>query len=107
MKSQIQQQHKRLNCWEFMECGREPDGDKEHELGVCPASTRDAQDGLNHGKRGGRVCWALVGTLCFGEVQGVFVEKIATCLECEFYHYVRRQENKDFRHALPQKNNDL
>jgi hypothetical protein len=101
MKSPMQQ-GECLNCWEFKKCGREPGGRNEHKLGVCPAAEWDKRDSINGGKRGGRICWALVGTLCGGRVQGVFAEKIATCLDCEFYHYVHQQEGKDFRHALPQ-----
>jgi len=27
-----------VNCWEFKKCGREPNGLKAIELGICPAS---------------------------------------------------------------------
>lgn len=90
----------RLNCWEFKKCGREPGGIKEQELGVCPAAELEKYEGINRGRKGGRVCWALVGTLCGGQVQGVFAKKTATCKVCDFYKYVYQQEGKDFRHAL-------
>lgn len=89
-----------FNCWEFKKCGREPDGLKVSELGVCPAAAEKKYTGLNKGKRGGRVCWAIVGTLCGGRVQGVFAEKVTNCINCDFYNYVEMQEGQDFRHTL-------
>ena len=40
--------------------------------GVCPAPTRIAVDGTNNGYNAGRICWAIAGTFCEGEVQGTF-----------------------------------
>jgi hypothetical protein len=40
---------KRLNCWEFKKCGREPGGHKVEELGVCPATTDKEFNGVNKG----------------------------------------------------------
>ena len=62
------------NCWEFKKCGREKDGAKALELGVCPAYP-------DHG----RDCWAEAGTLCGGKVQGTSAEKIGNCRKCDFY----------------------
>ncbi|MCF8062878.1 MAG: hypothetical protein K9M82_10210 [Deltaproteobacteria bacterium] len=94
---------RRLNCWEFKKCGRESGGTNVGDLGICPAAEMEKLEGINRGKNGGRACWALVGTLCGGKVQGIYAEKIGTCLECEFYSYVRDQEGQDFLHALPTK----
>jgi hypothetical protein len=47
------------NCWEYKKCGREPNGLKALELGICPASTEKKIDKVNSGKNGGRACWAL------------------------------------------------
>ena len=91
------------NCWEFKKCGREPGGTKVADLGVCPATEIEKLEGINRGEKGGRACWALVGTLCGGKVQGIFAEKIITCSDCEFYKLVQHQEGRDFRHALPSK----
>jgi len=101
MKSTVPMPHiGQLNCWEFKKCGREPGGIKEEELGVCPAAELDKYEGINGGRKGGRVCWALVGTLCGGRVQGIFAKKTGTCKDCDFYKYVCKQEGKDFRYAL-------
>jgi len=89
-----------LNCWEFKNCGREPGGKNESELGICPAAEVKKYDGVNRGKNSGRLCWALVGTLCGGRVQGVFAEKMASCKACDFYRYVCRQEQKGMQYSL-------
>ena len=63
-----------MNCWEFKNCGRQLDGNKAKELGVCPAFP-------NHGKH----CAWIAGTLCGGKVQGTFAMKVANCMQCDFY----------------------
>ncbi|MFW9800624.1 MAG: two-CW domain-containing protein [Candidatus Thorarchaeota archaeon] len=82
------------NCWEFMKCGREPDGANSAALGVCPAAIEKSTSGTNSGTNGGRVCWAIVGTLCRGEVQGEFASKMGDCIKCDFYHAVSNEEGK-------------
>ncbi|MBY8981878.1 MAG: hypothetical protein KGD57_02955 [Candidatus Lokiarchaeota archaeon] len=84
----------RINCWESKKCGREPGGIKSEDLGVCPAVTDSNMNGINTGKNGGRCCWIVAGTLCGGEVQGVFAEKLANCVTCEFYNKVLNEESK-------------
>ncbi|MEN8142752.1 MAG: two-CW domain-containing protein [Thermodesulfobacteriota bacterium] len=81
------------NCWEFKECGREPGGNKVEEFGVCPAAVEASADGINRGKMGGRICWAVSGTYCRGEVQGIFAAKITSCASCAFFQTVDREEN--------------
>ena len=87
----------KMNCWEFLECGRQPGGSKVAELGVCRASTEIKLNGMNHGKNGGRACWAIAGTLCGGDVQGTFASKLHNCLQCEFYGLVRKEEGTEFQ----------
>lgn len=93
----------RPNCWEFLKCGREPGGEKAEHLGICPAAELSRRDGINGGFKGGRVCWALVGTLCGGKIQGTYAEKMGNCNKCNFYQLVQRQEGVDFRYPLPEK----
>lgn len=81
---------RRQNCWEFMRCGREPGGARVSELGICPATTDRSADGSNAGQNGGRICWAIVGTLCGGKVQGTFAQKRVFCRTCDFYHHVKK-----------------
>lgn len=85
-----------LNCWEVKKCGRQPGGAKAAELGVCPAALETKRDGVNQGKNGGRICWALAGTLCGGVVQGTFVQKAGNCVNCDFYKQVRKEEGSSF-----------
>ena len=84
------------NCWEVKQCGRQPGGPKAGELGVCPAATA-SMAGMNGGRNAGRICWAVAGTLCGGQIQGTFAQKLANCAKCEFYLAVRREEGSGFR----------
>lgn len=52
--------------------------------------------GSTGGKNGGRSCWVLEGTLCGGEIQGNFMQKLANCTPCEFYKQVQQQEGDAF-----------
>ena len=83
---------RKLNCWQYMKCGREPGGMKAAELGVCPAALDISFDGINRGRNAGRFCWAVAGTFCGGKVQGSFAEKRNSCFSCEFFHNVRAEE---------------
>ncbi len=84
------------NCWEFKDCGRQPGGSKVNDLGVCPAATDTSSDGLNRGKNGGRICWALTGTFCGGKVQGTYAQKLNSCLACDFFQMVKHEEAGKF-----------
>ncbi len=90
-----------LNCWEFKSCGREPGGMREAELGSCPAATDTSNYGVNRGRMSGRICWAVAGTLCGGEVQGSSARKRDTCLACDFFERVRLEEGDRFRLICP------
>ena len=89
----------KINCWEFKKCGREPGGAKVASLGVCPAAASADAAGMNGGRNGGRICWALTGTLCGGKVQGTFAQKLTNCMACEFYQLVRAEEGNSFKSA--------
>jgi hypothetical protein len=89
----------KMNCWEFMKCGRQPGGERVDELGVCPASTESRTDGLNSGKMGGRSCWGITGTFCHGRIQGEFVSKMPDYVHCEFYRIVAHEEGLDYQGA--------
>lgn len=86
----------RMNCWEFFECGREPGGKKIRELGACPAAAKTELDGVNDGTNGGRACWAIAGTLCEGEIQGTYAQKLGNCLKCDFHAFVRGQQHGNY-----------
>ena len=84
-----------LNCWDFKKCGRQPGGNRTAELGVCPAASEAKADGMNGGRNGGRICWALSGTLCGGKVQGTFATKLTNCMDCDFYKVVHEEQGKN------------
>lgn len=70
-----------MKCWEYKKCGRIPGGAKVAEFGVCPAYP-------DHGNQ----CARIAGTLCDGKVQGEFVTKLSSCMQCDYYkseHYDR------------------
>ena len=75
-----------------MMCGREQGGKNTAEYGVCPAAADTSFDGINSGKCGGRICWAVAGTFCGGCTQGSFVDKRPSCLNCDFYEMVQDEE---------------
>jgi hypothetical protein len=83
---------KKLNCWEFKKCGREPDGAHGHDLGVCPATVEERLDGTHEGKNAGRACWVMAGTFCKRELKGTFAQKYSTCEVCDFYKLVKQEE---------------
>jgi hypothetical protein len=76
---------RRVNCREFMKCGREEGGRMSADLEVCPAFEDASFDGINSGKRAGRICWAVAGTSCGGKTQGSFAENRASCTSCDFF----------------------
>jgi len=81
------------NCWEYMNCGREPNGTKIDELGVCIVSIPSKYDGINNGEYSGRICWAKAGTLCGGKIQGSFAQKDHNCSRCDFFFKVKKEES--------------
>jgi len=61
----------KMNCWEYKKCGKD-------KTGSCPA----------YEKKAGFLCWMVAGTMCGGEPQGTFVQKIGNCKNCDFYTYL-------------------
>jgi hypothetical protein len=90
----------KLNCWEVQRCGRQAGGINADEFGICPAAGNEKANGINHGKNGGRACWALAGTYCDGTIQATFANKFADCINCSFYKKVLEEEGKDFVPSL-------
>lgn len=84
------------NCWEIKNCERQEGGSKVEELGVCPASTDKACDGINGGKNAGRICWAIAGTFCGDQVQGDFAQKSVSCMSCDVFKQVKTEEGDEF-----------
>lgn len=87
---------RKINCWEFVGCGRELGGENARESGVCRASFETSTTGINGGKNGGRICWAVSGTFCGFRMDGSYAKKILSCRSCEFFHTVRDEEGSEF-----------
>jgi len=85
---------RKVNCWEFMNCGREIGGEKMDTLGVCPTLLEMSADGLNRGTAGGRICWAVSGTFSRKKVEGCNANKIESCKSCYFFKIVKEEEEK-------------
>ena len=73
------------NCWEYMRCGRELGGERSVELGVCRAAVDEFFNGINSGKNGGRICFAVAGTFSNRGTDGLFVKKLISCKDCPFF----------------------
>ena len=57
------------NCWEVLEC---------KDMSNCPAYPDN-----------GKMCWEVQGTLCRGERQGEYHDKVGDCRTlCKFFHAV-------------------
>ncbi|MDH3348303.1 MAG: PAS domain-containing sensor histidine kinase, partial [Desulfobulbaceae bacterium] len=87
---------RKLNCWEYKQCGRETGGENSLSLGVCPATKITENNQVHGGQYGGRSCWVVSGTLCDGYIQGSFASKIKSCLDCDFYRLVAVEESDRF-----------
>jgi hypothetical protein len=100
---------KKINCWEYKKCGREPGVVNVDQLGERTAATDVRADSIHGGINGGRVCWVVTGTFCDGNVQGSFASKLSSCLECEFYKHVANEEmvfkdNSDILYEIKYRN---
>jgi hypothetical protein len=83
------------NCWDLKECGREEGGKNSH-LGICPAYTTNEFNNVNRGINSGRFCWYVSGTFCKGEIQGTFALKRLSCISCNVYLQIKKEENLNF-----------
>ena len=90
----------KLNCWEFMKCGREPGGSSVEKLGVCPVTTDDSLDGVHGGRNAGRACWVMAGTFGNGSAACKFAPGKDTCLECAFFNKVKEEEGENLQRAM-------
>ncbi len=82
----------KMNCWEFVGCGRELGGDNVEESGVCKVVLETSADGINGGKNGGRICWAISGTFSEEKIEGYYAKKLLSCRSCSFFKKVKDEE---------------
>lgn len=85
-----------LNCWEVMNCGKEPGGAGIDQGRVCPVAEDRKLWGRNRGLYAGRSCGNILGTLCEGWVQDTFEAKIEACSRCTFFDLVKHEERARF-----------
>ncbi len=78
---------KKLNCWEFINCGREKGGIMVPYLGECSAQSEMKYDGLNDGIGGGRACWMITDSNCA-------MKNNKSCYDCKFYKRVVFEEDE-------------
>jgi hypothetical protein len=92
---------RKQNCWAFMKCGREPSGIMVPDLGVCLAATDILADGLNSGKNGGRICWAIAGSYAnLDNMVCTYAAERFSCINCPFFALVEKEECFENFHIL-------
>jgi hypothetical protein len=82
----------KLNCWEFMKCGRHIGKDKTDKSDVCPVATAISADGLNGGVNGGRICWVIATTCSEKHIHCLNYKRKDPCFSCEFRYKVMMEE---------------
>ncbi len=87
---------RKINCWEFKQCGRQPGGNKEKELGTCSAALETKFNKINGGVNGGRYCWNVNDSLCEFQIHGTFDQRQDVCSNCEFKKLVVVEEASNF-----------
>ena len=92
----------RSNCWEIMNCGLGPNGGTAAASGLCPAASDTSSDGFNRGRNGGRICWEIAGTLSGAEVHCPFAAECFTCLSCDVFQRVQREEGSKVQPLRPE-----
>ncbi len=84
--------NKKVNCWEYFKCGREPGGAKCGERGICGVAGAFELEGVNRGTAGGRVCWAVTES---GSAEAR-ADKFCRCIGCVFFRRVVAEEGRAF-----------
>lgn len=84
------------NCWEIMNCGRQPGDEKVNEYGLCPALADNSKNSINGGINAGRYCWTVASTFCIQGNKRTFTKKMSTCMECNFFKQVKAEEDLKF-----------
>ncbi|MCI5212553.1 MAG: hypothetical protein D3910_28050 [Candidatus Electrothrix sp. ATG2] len=77
-----------LNCWEFMDCGREPNGKNVSQYGVCQVAIETTLNGVHNGKNGGRCCWIIVEYSPNNSDLPFCTGTAHECINCDFYKKV-------------------
>ena len=82
---------RKLNCWEYRNCGMEPGGIFSEIYGTCPVPTMMKYDGANGGRGAGRVCWR-VKNKATAKGRDLCRHHRQSCIHCDFYRRVQSEE---------------
>jgi len=83
---------RKLNCWEFRNCGMEPGGVFSKIHGACPVSLSMKHDGRNGGRAAGRVCWEIMDNPNKLQSEPSCRSNRIPCCQCSFYNRVNYEE---------------
>ena len=83
---------RKLNCWEYKNCGREKGGLMVPILGECPVASAMRFDGVNEGQAGGRACWVAAKSSNRLAAAQIGSRSNNKCHNCEFYRRVLHEE---------------
>jgi len=82
----------RLNCWEFMKCGKGPEGNGKSESAPCPVASNSEASGFNNGVNGGRICWLIADRQCNETLVCSPEQDSLSCDSCDFHALVKSEE---------------
>ena len=83
---------RKINCWEFQKCGREPGGKNIDKYGVCFVPVSIEYNGINDAKNEGRFCWSLRESACENIMRKCRVNEIKECRRCTFYIFIQESD---------------
>lgn len=93
---------KKLNCWEYMNCGMEPGGLFAKNYGPCPIPQMMRHDGVNGGRGAGRVCWEVMPGKS-GDNSISCRNRRSNCNDCKFYLRVHSEEEEMINSTILEK----
>lgn len=82
----------KLNCWEFIKCGKGPLGNGINKSDICPVAVETSANALNGGVNGGRICWVIAENCSNAEVKCSKLHRKDFCFSCEFRYKVTLEE---------------
>ena len=82
----------KINCWDYMKCGKGPGGEKTDKCATCPVASETLANGLNGGLNGGRICWIIAENNCIEDLKCSNLHHKSSCYSCEFRYKVTMEE---------------
>ena len=84
------------NCWEIKKCNFGSQKSKTNTATACLVKSSAEFNNTNGGVNGGRICWAVAGTFSSRPPCGEFVHEQVTCMECEVFKQIEKEEENKF-----------